>query len=121
MIIEYSKREFLVKGLSDAKNYFCTPLGYFLFAEAQCFFGVLQPYPMLRKVMETGRLISAKNIILEWKPFRLSRTQYERVRQSIIDHPEWGGEVDDGFEGSSAYWQRWAILRSLRNNSPMAS
>ncbi len=121
MVIEYTKRELLVNGLSEVKTHRRAPLGYFLFVEARCFYGVLQPYDMLSKIMQSGKLISANNVLLEWKPFRLRRLQYEEIKQSIINNPQWGGEVDDGFRGSSEYWQRWAILRSLDNNSLLAT
>ena len=74
---------------------------------------------MLNKTLEKGKLIAADGAILEWKPKRISRMQYEQLKRSVRDNPRWGGEVDDGFRGSREYWQRWAILRSLQPDKPL--
>jgi len=113
MDIEYTKRELLAGGLSQPHGPFVANLGYFLFEEAGCYFGVLPPFNMLNKTMQTGRLISAENTVLEWKPRRISRMQYEELKRDIRRNPQWGGEVDEGYRGSRKYWERWAILRSV--------
>lgn len=113
MEIEYTKREILKGGLSEKSDPITAPLGYFLFVEANCFFGVLPPFRMLNKTLEKGRLITADGAVLEWKPKRISRLHYEQLKRSLKENPRWGGEVDDRFRGSREYWQRWAILRSV--------
>lgn len=113
MEIIYTRRCFTTAGLSEKEGPFSAPLGYFLFVEAACYFGVLPPFSMLNKTLSTGRLISADGAVLEWQPKRIGRLQYEELKHSLEDHPEWGGEVDDNFRGSRKYWERWAILRTV--------
>lgn len=114
MEIVYTKREILKGGLSEKSEPRTVPLGYFLFVEANCFFGVLPPYRMLNKTLEKGRLIAADGSILEWETKRISRMQYEQLKRTVRDNPRWGGEVDEGYRGSRKYWERWAILRSIQ-------
>lgn len=134
MIIQYTKRKITAGGISqceektEASNYAhknsqqdkCESntllemeLGEFLFKEADCFFGVLPPFAMLNSTLQKGKLFSTHNTILQWKPMRLSRSDYEMLQRSIKNNPQWGGEVDNGFKGSRKYWERWAILRFL--------
>ncbi|MGQ9425538.1 hypothetical protein ACXYTJ_07710 [Gilvimarinus sp. F26214L] len=117
MNITYTRREFGADGLGEREGPYTAPLGYFLFAEAACYFGVLPPYSMLNKTLGEGRLVSAGNMVLEWQPMRINRLQYEELKRSVQANPHWGGEVDDGFRGSRKYWERWAILRSLQKMS----
>jgi len=114
MEISFTKRRILITGLSKRDDPKTVHLGYFLFSEARCFFGVLQPYNMLKKILLRGRLIDCDGNLLEWKSFFLKRLQYDQLKLAIRANPEWGGEVDSSFRGSSEYWQRWAILRSLQ-------
>lgn len=113
MEIEYTFREILEDGVSNPVGPFRAELGYFLFVEAACFFGVLPPFRMLNNKLMTGRMISTQGRVLEWEPRRINRIHYEQLKRSIKANPEWGGEVDDGFRGSREYWERWAILRSV--------
>lgn len=113
MDIKFTKRQFLAKGMSDPAGPFRTELGYFLFVEAACFYGVLPPFTMLNGMLSEGRIISTKNYLLQWEPFRIKRIDYEELKWAIQDNPQWGGEVDEGFRGSRKYWSRWAMLRNL--------
>lgn len=113
MEITYTRRPVLVNGLGDVEGPFTAPLGYFLFVEAACYFGVLPPFGIIKKTLRTGRVVSADNRLLEWQPMRISRLQYEELKGSIKANPAWGGEVDERFRGSRKYWERWAILRSV--------
>lgn len=113
MDMTYTRRQFTTRGLGEKQGPFCAPLGYFLFVEAACYFGVLPPFTMINKTLAKGRLISADNAVLEWEPMRISRMRYEELKRSVAANPGWGGEVDDGFRGSRKYWERWAILRSV--------
>ncbi|MGH1470663.1 MAG: hypothetical protein ACRBCS_05680 [Cellvibrionaceae bacterium] len=122
MKIQFTKRNITAGGIAssvDGNHYveinslLSLEIGEFLFVEAGCFFGVLPPYSMLNSTLMKGRLFSAHNTILEWKPMRLSRLDYEELQASIKNNPQWGGEVDERFRGSRKYWERWAILRSL--------
>jgi len=117
MEIQYTKRRITADGIQGdvekVVGLLSTRIGQFLFVEAGCFFGVLPPFSMLNKTLMKGKIVSAHNTILEWKPLRLSRSQYEELQGSIKRNPQWGGEVDEAFRGSRKYWERWAILRSL--------
>ncbi|GAB1257820.1 hypothetical protein [Aurantivibrio plasticivorans] len=113
MDIRFTKRKFLEKGLSEPAGPFRTELGYFLFVEAACFYGVLPPFTMLNSMLREGKIISTKNYLLEWQPFRMTRIDYEELKWAIQDNPTWGGEVDEGYRGSRKYWSRWAMLRTL--------
>lgn len=113
MDITYTRRQFTVDGLGERTGPFSAPLGYFLFVEAACYFGVLPPFTMINNTLVKGRLISADNVVLEWRPMRINRLHYDDLKHSLEDNPTWGGEVDDGFRGSRKYWERWAILRSV--------
>jgi hypothetical protein len=113
MEITYTRRQFTSAGLSVREGPFTVALGQFLFVEAACYFGVLPPFSILKNALAKGRVISAEGVVLEWKPFRLSRLQYEELEYSVKENPQWGGEVDDKFRGSRLYWERWAILRSV--------
>ena len=114
MDIEYTKREILKGGLSEKTEPRLVPLGFFLFVEANCFFGVLPPFRLLNKTLEKGKIITSDGAVLEWRPKRISRIDYEQLKRAVRDNPRWGGEVDEGFRGSREYWQRWAILRSVQ-------
>jgi hypothetical protein len=118
MEITYTRRRFTSTGLSGREGPYSAPLGYFLFVEAACYFGVLPPFTMLNKTLAKGRLISGEGAVLEWTPMRLGRLQYEELKHSLEDNPQWGGEVDDNFRGSRKYWERWAILRTVDKLSP---
>ncbi len=117
MEIQYTKRRITADGIQDdiekVVGSLSARIGQFLFVEAGCFFGVLPPFSMLNKTLMKGKIVSAHNTILEWRPLRLSRSQYEELQKSIKKNPQWGGEVDERFRGSRKYWERWAILRSL--------
>ncbi|MCW8196062.1 hypothetical protein F6455_14815 [Proteobacteria bacterium 005FR1] len=119
MDITYTRRQFTSAGLGDREGPFTVALGQFLFVEAACYFGVLPPFGLLKNTLAKGRVISAEGAVLEWKPLRLSRMQYEELAYSIKDNPQWGGEVDDRFRGSRLYWERWAMLRSVGKISAM--
>jgi hypothetical protein len=121
MEITYTRRYFTRDGLGEREGPFLAPLGYFLFVEAACYFGVLPPFSMLNKTLSKGRLISAGGAVLEWRPQRIGRLQYEELKHSLEDHPEWGGEVDDNFRGSRKYWERWAILRTVDKMTPASA
>lgn len=117
MDITYTRRQFTTNGLGKREGPFSAPLGYFLFVEAACYFGVLPPFSMINKTLSQGRLISADNAVLEWEPRRINRLHYEELKDSLEQNPSWGGEVDDAFRGSRKYWERWAILRSVEKMS----
>ena len=119
MNITFTRRQILIRGLSEPGRSKTVPLGYFLFSEARCFFGVLKPYNLLKKVLLSGFLIDEDGNVLEWKPFSITRLQYADLACAIKTNPAWGGEVDESFRGSSKYWQRWAILRSLQPDKPL--
>ncbi len=113
MEIQYVKRQLLSRGLGEKQGPFSAHLGYFLFAEAHEFFGVLPPYQVLNKTLEKGRLWSSDNTIFEWQPFRLSRTEYDDLKVAIEMNPGWGAEVHEEFQGSRKYFERWALLRTI--------
>lgn len=117
MKITYTCRQLTAEGFGKRQGPYTRPVGYFLFVEAACYFGVLPPFRMLNNTLAQGRLISADNVLLEWQPFRIRRWDYEEVKRSLTANPQWGGEVDEGFRGSRKYWERWAILRSVEKMS----
>lgn len=43
MDMTYTRRQFTARGLGERQGPFRAPMGYFLFVEAACYFGVLPP------------------------------------------------------------------------------
>ena len=89
------------------------PLGEALFREMRCFFGVLPRFDVLNGDLRQGQIVNSKNQQFEWAPFELSPSEYEQLKQEVLDHPEWKTDIDETFSGTVEEWSHWALVRSI--------
>lgn len=111
MEIRYTKRVIGEEGIGPIEGPYWAPLGYLLFVERACYFGVLPPYTILNKMLLDGGVTNPENVYLTWQPFSLTKQQYSWLKRSVEMNPHWGGEVDESYKGNRAYWEHWAMLR----------
>ncbi|MDO3386375.1 hypothetical protein QWI17_11050 [Gilvimarinus sp. SDUM040013] len=113
MNIEYRRVPLTEDGLGPEEGPFLEPLGYVLFVEKACYFGVLPPIEILNEMFNEGSIVSNRNFNLLWSPFKLSNEEYRELVTAVETHPEWGGEVDTSFNGVAEDWGHWALIRSM--------
>jgi hypothetical protein len=104
-----------VAPLSDPKSY---PLAQFVFQELCDFHGVVPPLQFLNEVLVQGQAANHRNRAFFWHPFQIDEDEYQQFRCSVLENPDWGGEIDDSFVASWAEWGHWAFVRSLSKLAP---
>ena len=89
------------------------PLGDVLFREMRCFFGILPRFDVLNDTLREGQIVNAENQMFRWRPFELSRSEYEDLKREVLAHPEWETDVDETFSGTVQEWSHWALVRAI--------